>query len=424
MAMYTMELREIVEQATQFENLPHRERIERGRKNLFDFDYPIFDENYRKVFETNFIRNFYMREIGFETEGLFKFQLETWLLINMSYYNKMFESELLEYDPLTNTKYRVEHNKKNDKLQNNLLDKTKNDVNTRSQLDVRDGLKNEDRIKTQLDNRDIKQNENVITTENINKEINRNDFKNLDGLETERTNNTTDNTSDIKNTIKSDVNRDSKTSSDNTENKENNYSVDDFTRDLKSNTPDGRLAITTQDGKGVIEYASQIDEKTDNKKHKTTEKNTSKILSDVNDKSLMNNEETGNEKSLENFNGNKTNEIGESERLESTINDNTLGNKSDNKTSTTGDILNSNVNDKNNTSTKDTLDSKVDDRLNSQENEKLNIEVNDIEDFLQYSFGKTGTITFPELVQKYRESLLRIEKEIFREMNQLFMLVY
>src|SRR6185312_1434263 len=36
----------------------------------------------------------------------------------------------------------------------------------------------------------------------------------------------------------------------------------DFTRDLQSDTPDSRLAITTNDGKGVIEYASNIGEHT------------------------------------------------------------------------------------------------------------------------------------------------------------------
>lgn len=103
MAMYTMELRDYIEMWSQTQTgLSTSDIIEAGRTHLFDFDYPIYDENYRKDFETHFIRNFYMTEIGFETEGLFKFYLETWLLINMPYYNKLFESELLTYDPLQN----------------------------------------------------------------------------------------------------------------------------------------------------------------------------------------------------------------------------------------------------------------------------------------------------------------------------------
>lgn len=119
MASYTMQLREYIEQATQYdETLSTRDKIEQGRSKLFDFEYPIFDPAYKKVFETHFIRKFYMREIGFETEGLFKFHLETWLIINMPYFNKMFESELIQYDPLTNSKVDASHTKTNGKTQN------------------------------------------------------------------------------------------------------------------------------------------------------------------------------------------------------------------------------------------------------------------------------------------------------------------
>src|SRR6185312_8610696 len=47
----------------------------------------------------------------------------------------------------------------------------------------------------------------------------------------------------------------------------------DFSRDMTNTNPDTRLAITTNDGKGVIEYASSITEKT-NKDNETSEVNT------------------------------------------------------------------------------------------------------------------------------------------------------
>ena len=75
MATYTMPLKAIIEQPTQNRNdLTLKQRLEVGRVNLFkDIDYPIFNENYRSEFETKFIRYFYNKEIGFETESLFKF---------------------------------------------------------------------------------------------------------------------------------------------------------------------------------------------------------------------------------------------------------------------------------------------------------------------------------------------------------------
>src|SRR5699024_4304578 len=121
MAMYTMELRNYIEKFSQYdENLTIDERIEIGREKLFDFDNPFFDENYRDQFERNFINELYMREIGFETEELFKMRLRNWLRKNMGYYNKLFESELLKYDPLSNSKMEVHHTKENDKEQTDL----------------------------------------------------------------------------------------------------------------------------------------------------------------------------------------------------------------------------------------------------------------------------------------------------------------
>lgn len=103
MATYTMHLKTIIDHYTQFEpTLSNRERIEKGRLKLFNFPYPSFPEKLKKEFETNFIRHFYMSEIGFETEGLFKFQLENWLYENMPYWIKMVESDDLIKNPLIN----------------------------------------------------------------------------------------------------------------------------------------------------------------------------------------------------------------------------------------------------------------------------------------------------------------------------------
>ena len=272
MATYTMELRNYIEMWTQDETLPISDVIEIGRQHLFDFTYPFFDENYRKVFETNFIRKFYMKEIGFETEGLFKFQLETWLNINMPYFNKLFESELIDYDPLINSEMKVTHVKKNDKVQS-------------------DEMQSEMESKTKG--------------------------------KASSSGNDTGTTSTTK--------------------------VDDnFTRDIESNNPDSRLALTANDGEGVIEYASAI-----------TEKNT-------------NNKATGNS---ENTNVSNVN--------------------SDSEADSTG-----------------------------LQKDSLTSNINNVEDFVQHRIGKIGVQSYPELIEKYRRSLVRIELQIFKEMNELFMLIY
>jgi hypothetical protein len=197
-----MQLREYIEMWSQNETLSTKDTIEKGRPKLFDFDYPIFDADYKKVFETHFIRKFYMREIGFETEGLFKFQLETWLQINMPYFNKMFESELIQFDPLDNVKLDVTKTKTNDV--------TKNDTRDSTQTSSTDGTST-----------------NTST-------------QSVDGTLTE----------------------------------------DNFDRQIDSNNPDTRLALTANDGQGVIEYASSIKENNENNQ-KTSSSDTTGTTNDT-----------------------------------------------------------------------------------------------------------------------------------------------
>lgn len=102
MSNYTVTIREYIESLSDGSQPTTADIIENGRPKLFDFDYPLFDATYKKTFETDFIRHFYFREIGQETLGRFKFHLETWMNINMPYWNKMFESELIVFDPMKN----------------------------------------------------------------------------------------------------------------------------------------------------------------------------------------------------------------------------------------------------------------------------------------------------------------------------------
>ena len=68
--------------------------------NIFDFDFPIFDESYRSVLERKILMHFYTREICEETVGLWKLRLDTRLNEIMPYYNKLYKSELLNFNPL------------------------------------------------------------------------------------------------------------------------------------------------------------------------------------------------------------------------------------------------------------------------------------------------------------------------------------
>jgi hypothetical protein len=70
--------------------------------DIFDFDFPLFDETYRETFKQKFINHFYFREIGSETVGRFKFYLKEQLNLIMPVFNKMYMSQGLEQRILDN----------------------------------------------------------------------------------------------------------------------------------------------------------------------------------------------------------------------------------------------------------------------------------------------------------------------------------
>ena len=104
MSKYTSEVRFICESLTGHDESSGYdgidEIIEQAIPLIFSFDFPIFDENYREVLCTKILRHYYTREIGLETYGLWKLKLQTKLNEIMPYYNKLYESELLKFNPL------------------------------------------------------------------------------------------------------------------------------------------------------------------------------------------------------------------------------------------------------------------------------------------------------------------------------------
>jgi hypothetical protein len=126
----------------------------------------------------------------------------------------------------------------------------------------------------------------------------------------------------------------------NTQKTNGTLTENDFQRKLESDTPDQRLGITANNGQGVIEYASTIEEETANNSKTSSGTNTA-------------------------------------------------------SSTDTSDVTNT-ANQTNNETKTDTA----------------------------HHEGKIGDQSYSKMLQEYRETFLRIEKQIFHEMNQLFMLVY
>ena len=107
MSKYTTEVRFICETFSGLDESKGcfniNEIVQQSRSKIFSFDYYIFDEKYRGVIETKILKHYYTREIGLETVGLWLHKLDVKMNEIMPYYNQLYKSCLLEFNPFYNT---------------------------------------------------------------------------------------------------------------------------------------------------------------------------------------------------------------------------------------------------------------------------------------------------------------------------------
>lgn len=139
MSKYTTEVRFICESMNNLNESKGYQDVDTIITNaipkIFNFTFPIFDEKYRLVIEKKILKHFYTREICEETVGLWKLRLDTKLNEIMPYYNKLYKSELFEFNPLytsnlTRTKKTDYDSNRNEN--ENINDTTKNNGTTNS----------------------------------------------------------------------------------------------------------------------------------------------------------------------------------------------------------------------------------------------------------------------------------------------------
>ena len=99
MSKYTTELRFICESKAGLSDSVGFNQIDdvisKSWNKIFD-NFPIFDESYRSVLCSKILKHYYTREISAETVGLWQLWLNTRMGEIMPYYNKLYESALLE----------------------------------------------------------------------------------------------------------------------------------------------------------------------------------------------------------------------------------------------------------------------------------------------------------------------------------------
>lgn len=104
MSKYTIQLRTICEtQAGLLESKGFNDIediLEKCVDKIFSFNWKYYDDSKKRDFEKDFLRYFYMEEICTETYGEWKLYLQSWLHVNMPYWNEQLKSVSLNIDPL------------------------------------------------------------------------------------------------------------------------------------------------------------------------------------------------------------------------------------------------------------------------------------------------------------------------------------
>lgn len=113
MSKYTTQVRFICESKSGLEvsgGSGNVDNIIAGSWNkIFTSKAPFFDEAYRSVLCSKILKHYYMREICCETVGIWTLWMNTRLEEIMPYYNQLYESAKIEFNPLHDVNLTREH---------------------------------------------------------------------------------------------------------------------------------------------------------------------------------------------------------------------------------------------------------------------------------------------------------------------------
>ena len=113
MSKYTTEVRFICESKSGLEDSSGAKDIDEviaGAWNkIFTTKTPFFDERYRSILCQKILKHYYLREICCETVGIWKLWMNERLETIMPYYNQLYKSELIEFNPLSDINLTRKH---------------------------------------------------------------------------------------------------------------------------------------------------------------------------------------------------------------------------------------------------------------------------------------------------------------------------
>lgn len=126
MSKYTTEVRFICESKAGLSESAGCDNVDdivsKSWNKIFTSKAVFFDEEYRSVLCQKILKHYYLREIGSETVGIWKLWINTRLEEIMPFYNQLYKSALIEFNPLYDVDLKRTHNRK--------IDSSKQDTGT------------------------------------------------------------------------------------------------------------------------------------------------------------------------------------------------------------------------------------------------------------------------------------------------------
>lgn len=391
----------------------------------------IFDATYYPIIAEKIIRHYYFREIGAETVGLWIYWMNTRFSELLPYYNKLWESALLEFDPFKDVDYTREGNKQglNSEVSNGRNTETLNggasETTTESATEQGKGETAETGKST--DNRSESERGNVNS---LTSSVGGSDYSSQDSGE-ENTSNSSVKNKVTDNETSGTVN-DTKVTANETETKVDEtttgnvaHDVSDTKWDLYSDTPQGDIVGINLDAQHTYltnarKNTDVLDEDTTStERHQGTTNGTLDETVTDNVRTTGTLDETVQESEISNDKKTfgKVVDVVENNNSET----------SEDVTNTSNKIASESQEDERNIlATNEKLSNRVTDKKHSSDSERVGETTgtksgNAQEQWLEHIAGKMNTISYSELLEKYRKTFLNIDLMFIKEFDDLFM---
>lgn len=482
MSKYTTELRFICESLAGYEESVGLSSVDEVIKNsmdkIFDFDYPIFDEEYRSVLQTKILLHFYTREIGYETVGRWKLALRSKMLEIMPYYNELYKksaqfgrvnifddvaynisksvAEIIDKTDNENVVSNVIGSDDKDiKTSNNKVTNHSSDVNVNEDKEITDE-QNTTRNESGSDNRSEVNLKNGEVTESRRKEEIVNENSNYSSEKENEYNdrNVVDKNDSYSNTQVGNTNKNNREQGNTTNNSSStsNNETNSVKRQLYSDTPSGALdfgELDSDTGSGgadgisntyITNLTKNIDNNASSGSSNTVGSSASKVdtvsdeFNSSNESGKTDSSEIANRSTNggETESGNRSNSVNGNETFSGNIVSNDSDSSVENKNYTKSDNIvdNKRVNESySNTTTKTGNGSENNngtERVSSTNNRSENVNknangvINSTESYIENVIGKRGNKTYSAMFIEFMKSIKNIDQMVIEELDTLF----